>query len=113
MKKLSLIVVVLLGLMGSAMAYEVEGNPDRKISIGFNYDYTGASTDYKFGITRINNFTKTSQNMFLGDIKIPVSPFFSFGVRGGFYKQETTGFTSEVFDSSGFDFGFGVRFFIS
>lgn len=110
-------IVVLMGLVVGGIAaigqaYEIKDNPDRKISFGFNFDHLGDSTDYTFRSLKINDFSKTSQNQFLLDAKIPLNDFFTFGIRGGILKSNTTLFTSEETDANGYDIGFGIRYYI-
>src|SRR3990167_3255045 len=82
-------------------AYEIEGNPDRKMSIGLNYDRSGATSEYKFGTLKISDFTKGTQDQFLVDVKFPISSFFTFGIRGGYLSSKNDVFTGEQTTATG------------
>ena len=110
--KIVIMALMLLGLAGQAVAYEVAGNPDRKISFGLNYDRIGTSSEWTFGSFKISDFTKVTQNQFLADVKIPVSSVFTFQMRGGYLNIENNIFTGERVKSDGYDFGVGVRFYL-
>ena len=105
-------IALMLGLMGQAAAYEVEGNPDRKISFGLNYDRIGTSSEWTFGSFKISDFTKETLNRFMADVRIPVSSVFTFQVRGGYLNINNEIFTGERVKSDGYDFGIGVRFYL-
>ena len=112
MKKMMMALALMLSLARLAAAYEIEGNPDRKISFGLNYDRAWSSSEWTFKPFKISDFTKTTQNQFLVDVKIPVSSVFTFQMRGGYLNADNDVFTGERIKSDGYDFGVGVQFYL-
>ena len=112
MKTVTVVMMLMLGMLAKVAAYEVEGNPDRKISIGLNYDRTHLNSEYGFRTTKISDFTKVNGNSFLADVKLPLSSLFTFQLRGGYTTQSNDIFTGETVDYSGYDIGFGVRLYL-
>ena len=112
MKALILSITLLTASIGIANAYEIEGNPDRKISFGFNYDYQKSNSEYSFRTLKIDDFTKVSQNSFLLDARVPLSSLFTFSIRGGYFLSTNDIFTNEKVEYKGFDVGFGLRVYI-
>lgn len=111
--KLMLIAALLLvGLAFDAYAYEVQDNPDRRISIGLNYDRTSLNGEYKFAGTTIKDFSDNIQNAFIADLRLPISGFCTLNVHGGYLNMKNTLFTNEEVSSGGYDVGAGVRFYL-
>lgn len=112
MRKTLIAMMVMVGLVNLVGAYEIEGNPDRKLSIGLNYDHTGQNSEYTYRTFKTSDFTKVSGNSFLADIRIPLASIFTLSVRGGYSTQTNDIFTGEKIEYSGYDVGVGVRFYI-
>ena len=102
--------MMFLGSMGHA--YEIQDNPDRRISFGFNYDRSRQNSEYTFGAFKKSDFTKVTGDSFLLDVRIPLNSAFTFGVRGGINKSTNDIFTGEKVDYSGYDIGFGFRAYL-
>ena len=71
----------MVGMTGIAGAYEVEGNPDRKISFGFNYDRYDAPDD-SLG----KNFGHTFEDI-RADVRVPVFTFLTLSVGAGVWND--------------------------
>lgn len=112
MKKV-LMLIAFVSLTSAVHAYDVPGNPDRKMSIGLNYDRENLNSEYSFMAAKISDFTKVGSNSFMADIRVPISSIFTFSVRGGYVSSTNELFTSEKVEYSGYDIGVGVRFFIN
>ena len=97
---------------GSLKAYEIKENPDRKISFGLNYDRTAMNSEYTFGVFKVSDFTKVSQDQIILDVRIPIAPSFTFGIRGGYLSTKNDIFTGEKTTATGYDIGFGLRFYL-
>ena len=111
--KIAIAILATFLVAGSlSWAYEIKANPDRRISIGLNYDRDSSTSDYKFGVFKISDFAKRTGNTFLADIKIPMSPFFTFQIRGGYGESTVNSFINETIDSKGYDVGFGFRLYL-
>ncbi len=106
------IAVLVLLCATTVNAYEIQENPDRKISFGLNYGRWFDGSEYKFGGIKISDFSKTNGNNFIGDVRIPMSSLFTFQIRGGYSDYATTTFANENIDHKGYDFGFGVRLYL-
>lgn len=111
-KTMTLVFGLLLASVGRAKAYEVEGNPDKRISLGFNYDRASENSEYSFRGATMSDFTKISGDSFILDTRIPLNSFFTFSVRGGLTKSDNDIFTGEKISYSGYDIGFGVRLYL-
>ena len=115
--KRAMMVVMLMGMAGVAGAYEIKGNPDSKMSIGFNYDKSDMKGDYdwsgrpNFG----NDFGNLTQVNYKGDIKVPVFSFMTLSAGGG-YSATSLGLglldKDERWNFQGYNFSAGIRFFI-
>ena len=112
MKKIAMMVAMAMLPLQWCMAYDVVGNPDRKVSFGFNYDHVGTSSEYSFLGSRISDFTKIASNSFMGDVKIPMSPMVTFQLRGSYLNSENSIFTGERIETTGYDIGIGIRFYL-
>lgn len=112
MKKVMLAALAIIAVNIPAWAYEIQANPDRRISIGLNYDHQHTAGDYEFAGGKIDDFNKLSANSFLADVKIPVSGFCTLQVRGGYVNANSDLFTGEEVNSDGYDVGAGVRFYL-
>lgn len=114
MKMRTMLLALLLAAAFSsvAKAYEVVGNPDRRISFGLNYDRSSENSEYKFMGSNIPDFTKVSGDSFLMDVRLPLSSFFTFSVRGGFLKSKNEVFTGEEIEYNGYDVGAGIRLYL-
>ena len=97
---------------GKSSGYEIADNPDRRISFGFNFDHTKSGSDYSWSSRTIKDFTKSKSNSWLLDVKVPMSSMFTFGLRGGMFSGNTDSFASERLESSGYNIGFGVRWYV-
>jgi len=104
--------MLLLGMASSAMAYEVFGNPDRKISFGVHYDHGWNNSEYRFGGFKINDFTEGKTDAFALDTRIPLSDAFTFSLRGGFSKTKTTSYVNEKIDVSDKSVGVSLRLYL-
>lgn len=106
-------VLSLIALFGSiGNAYEIEGNPDRRMSIGLNYDRFSTTTEYTFGATKIEDFTDTGENFFNADLRIPTTRFLTLMARAGYHNSTNDTFAREKVKGSGYSFGVGARFFL-
>ena len=113
MKKTWLVgLIAVAGGVGVARAYEVPGNPDRKASVGFNYDRIGTNSEYTFLGAKIKDFNKVGQNAFIFDVRLPLTSFLSVSAHGGFLNSRSELFTSEEVKAKGYNAGVGVRLFI-
>jgi hypothetical protein len=111
MKTIAMIAFMVL-CAGSLKAYEIPENPDRKISFGLNYDRTSMNSEYTFGSFKVSDFTKLTQDQFILDARIPLSSIFTLGLRGGYLSTKNDIFTGEKTTATGYDIGFGLRFYI-
>ena len=111
-KAIIAMLVMVVGMVANVMAYEIRENPDRKISFGFNYDHVGTNSEYKFGSIKISDFTNAKSDSFLLDMKVPLSSMFTFGIRGGYLTGNNSIFTGEQVDSTGYNIGVGIRFYL-
>jgi len=110
MKKI--IVLMMLGILSPAMAYDIRGNPDRRPSLGFNYINSVDKSEYMFGDFRIADFSKQTGNTVLLDARIPLSRFFTLTLRGGLSRSDNDIFTGEKVEWSGHNIGFGIRLYL-
>lgn len=110
--KTMIVTLVCLMMVVMAQAYEIRENPDRKISFGLNYDRSWDSSEWKFGAFKISDFTKVTSNQVIADMKIPLSSILTFQLRGGYLNSDNDIFTGENVKSSGYDIGFGIRFYL-
>lgn len=112
MKTMLLLLGLMLASISMARAYEVEGNPDKRVSFGFNYDRATENSEYSFRGATMSDFTKVTGDSFILDTRIPLNSFFTFSVRGGLTKADNDIFTGEKIAYSGYDIGFGVRVYL-
>lgn len=112
MKKVTLALGLMLAYVGMARAYEVQGNPDRKISFGFNYDRSKQNSEYTFMNSKITDFAKMTGDSFTLDTRVPLSEYFTFNVHGGFGYSDNDLFTGEKVSYSGYDIGAGLRLYL-
>lgn len=83
--KIALAIVLMAEL---AQAYEIKENPDRKISIGFNFDRYSLKGDYELLNLKLPDFGNLTQNNFRGDLRIPMASFLTFSIGGGDTTQD-------------------------
>ena len=112
MKKMLLAGLMIFGMLATVRAYEIQDNPDKYISFGLNYDRTGQNSDYTFRNLSQTNFTKVNSNAFIADMRIPLNPFLTFQLRGGYLTQNNDIFTGENVSYTGYDVGAGIRIYI-
>ena len=106
------IVALLLGVCSIANAYEIQGNPDQRASIGFSFDHLGAKSDWEYLGSKQSDFTKISENDFLLDLRLPMNRTFTLSVRGGFRQATNDVFTGEKIETKGNQIGFTLRAYL-
>lgn len=104
--------LLVVGMMGSAKAYEVERNPDRRISFGLSYIRDTQRSELRFGSLRLSDFSKQTGNSVLLDVKVPLSSYFTFRLLGGFSNATNDIFTGEEVKWSGHHIGLGIRLYL-
>ena len=83
--------VVAIAVMSSvAVAYEIEGNPDRMPSVGLNYTGSFLKGDITYDSIRWNQTPEYKQdtNTILTDVRLPVSSNLTIEVGAGYVKQK-------------------------
>ena len=110
--KLALAVGLLLGMASMVSAYEVEGNPDRRISFGVHFDHGWNYSEYGYGSFKIPDFSKARTNAFQLDTRIPLNSIFTFSIRGGFANTSSESYLNENVDTSDKSFGFSFRAYL-
>jgi hypothetical protein len=93
------IVGILLLIAGPAMAWEIEGNPDRKPSIGL--EYTGVFLEGDGLYPAVSSIKRTGlqedTNTIEADFRMPVNPSLTLYVGAGYVKKEIKGVDSDLF----------------
>jgi hypothetical protein len=93
------IVVMLMLLAAPVMAWEVEGNPDRKPSIGL--EYTGVFLEGDGLYPRVphikRNELQEDINTLEADFRMPINSSLTLYVGAGYVKKEIKGVDSDLF----------------
>lgn len=114
-KMKGVLLAALLLLPTTLSAYEVPDNPDRKISIGVNYDRYDLGGDYELGAFKATDAGTLIQNNFRADIRLPLSSFFTLSVGGGYSTQSLGLFIvhrDERWNMKGYNLNAGLRLYI-
>ena len=113
--------VVLAALMvlvpAVGMAYEIEKNPDRRMSFGINFDRFDMGGDYENDTPKIKiaDAGTWKQNIIKADVRVPVTSFMTLSLGGG-YVMTDAGWAivtkDERWKMKGYNINAGVRFYI-
>lgn len=94
MKKLT---VALLLLAGPSFAYEIEGNPDRKLSVGV--EYVGTYLKGDVGTMTLpaspRYDTKEDTHDFMADIRVPVNAALTLNAGIGYATKKIEGWDAD------------------
>ena len=110
----------LMMLPKSGIAYEIDGNPDRKMSIGLGYSHVHLGGDFTTGSGAFSfpDSQKLNENFFNADLRLPLNSILTFTVGGGYITSSsdfaTTKFTgiNQTSDVTGYSIGFGFRAYL-
>ena len=114
MKKLVML-ALLLGTT-SAYAYQIQGNPDWKPSLGLTYSRTALKGDYNAPTFRtvIKDAADNTINNYVADIRLPLSTFLTFNIGGGYTSQNMrlSAFDpKESWEMNGYNLSVGARIY--
>lgn len=115
MKK-ALLSLLLFGVVaGNVGAYEVKGNPDRKMSIGVNYNYFSMGGDTYDKVVKLENIVNYRGDSISGDVRIPISSMLTFTVGGSLLSSLSTyehPTSYSQWDMNGYNLSIGFRVYI-
>lgn len=110
------IAVVVLALMAQIVgAYEIPSNPDRFMSLGFNFGYSTQGGDYNWTTYHLKELGNFDQRSYIADLRIPLASWLTWTVGGGYLQTDLgLGIVSkqERWNMNGYALQTGVRLYL-
>ena len=108
-------IIVSMLLTNVSFAYEIQNNPDKRMSIGISYNRNHLNGDYELKSISLSDYGTLIQNTYGGDLRFPIASFLTFSVGGG-YTTTSLGLgvldKDERWNMKGYNLNAGIRVYI-